>query len=393
MKKFPLIVALLGTLASQAQTIQTMLRLPDTGQTQHFTNTPGEDSDFSINPPFLIDNTNGTVTDTVTGLMWQQTDGGEMTIENAESYCENLVLGNFADWRLPSAQEAFSILNHGFQNPPLDPGIFTNTGAEYWWTSEKQAGNPSKIWVTNAGGGIGNHPKTETLSAGGSKKFHVRAVRNMVAPTSIPSQFTLLDSMVQDNLTGLEWQRYGSTDSMTWENALLFAQSFSLQGKTDWRLPNIKELQSINDETRSQPSISPDFFGNIGSRQYWASTSLPNQPTQAWFMDSRFGVISHELKTAQNSLLLVRGGNNESVETKDLLSDQPALEASPNPFSAHFFVKNAPANAVFILTNVHGKVIYTGKNPDQTDFSLLAPGVYCLSIQGISSSTLKLVKL
>jgi hypothetical protein len=70
------------TSLSFGQGIQkTMLKLPDTGQTGDFTSTFGEDSDYNINVPFFIKNNNGTVTDTMTGLMWQQADGGEMTIE------------------------------------------------------------------------------------------------------------------------------------------------------------------------------------------------------------------------------------------------------------------------------------------------------------------------
>ena len=61
--------------------VKTMLRLPDTGQTSNFTASQGEDADYNIFTPYFLINGNGSVTDTVTGLMWQQTDGGEMTIE------------------------------------------------------------------------------------------------------------------------------------------------------------------------------------------------------------------------------------------------------------------------------------------------------------------------
>jgi hypothetical protein len=190
-----------------AQT-KTMKRLPDTGQTQSFTNTFGEDSDYLLNSPFFIVNGDGTVTDTVTGLMWQQADGGEMTIESAETYCSGLTLAGYDDWQLPTAQEAFSILNHGTGNPALDAGIFTNTGAEYWWTSERQVGNISKVWVTNAGGGIGNHLKTETVSAGGIKKIHARAVRYTQPPIPVPQQFTISGATVTDEITRRCFTRY-----------------------------------------------------------------------------------------------------------------------------------------------------------------------------------------
>lgn len=290
---------------ARAQT-KTMKRLPDTGQTQSFTNTFGEDSDYSIHPPYFILNSDGTVTDTVTGLMWQQTDGGEMTFEAAGNYCADLTLAGYDDWRLPTAQEAFSILNHGTGNPALDAMVFNNTGAEYWWSSEVQVGNALKVWVTNAGGGIGNHLKTETVSAGGTKKIHVRAVRNTMPPVPVPQQFTLTGGTVTDEITRLEWQAVASPDTITWEDALMRAENYILDGKDDWRLPNIKELESLNDEQRSQPSINTNFIQGIVAGRYWSSTTLNNQTGRAWTMDTRFGVVSYDVKTNRNRVLLVR---------------------------------------------------------------------------------------
>lgn len=396
MKNTAFILALFWPLFAQTQTPKTMRRLPDTGQTQSFTNTPGEDSDWLLNPPFFALHGNGTVTDTVTGLMWQQADGGEMTFDAAQNYVANLVLGGHSDWRLPTAQEAFSILNHGKQNPPLDPAVFPNSGAEYWWSGETQVGAPTRVWVTNAGGGIGNHPKTETVSAGGTKKFHVRAVRDVTPPSRVAAQFYTTTNTAFDSLTGLEWQRFvvpTIQDSMTWENALVFAENFVLAGKSDWRLPNIKELQSINDETRSQPSVNTEVFPGLGSKKFWASTSLPNQSTQAWFMDTRFGVISHELKTAKNSLLLVRGGGGNTVPTGQPSMGAAAINAYPNPFSNRIFAKNASPNAVFELTNAVGQVVFYGKNVEQEDFSGLPTGAYFLRVWDLTPTMFNLLKM
>lgn len=387
-------------LSGYAQIVpKTMIRLPDTGQTQSFTNTPGEDSDFEQNPPFFVVNGDGTATDMVTGLMWQQIDGGEMTIEAAEAYCQNLVLGGYSDWRMPTAQEAFSILNHGMQNPPLDLSVFSNSGAEYWWTSERQVGNPDKVWVTNAGGGIGNHPKAETISAGGTKKFHVRAVRDMVPPPMIFTQFTEADSIILDHLTGLEWQRFVIPDSMTWEDALVFAEQLELQGKSDWRLPNIKELESLNDETRSQPSVNFNYFEGFSTNKYWASTSLPNQTTQAWFMDTRFGVVSHEVKTTQSHVLCVRGHSGETTGVSSVYSAD--VRVYPNPFSSKIIVErrsqegfeNLPAFSIFQLFDGCGRLIFSGNDISEKDFSAWPPGVYFLKIPEAKGALARLMKI
>jgi len=102
--KILLLASIVLSLDASAQVfMQTMLRLPDTGQTASYTSTFGEDNDYMIHAPSFLLNGNGTVTDTVTSLMWQQSDGGEMTVENARAYCDSLSLGGFTNWRLPNA--------------------------------------------------------------------------------------------------------------------------------------------------------------------------------------------------------------------------------------------------------------------------------------------------
>ena len=87
------LVLLIGLIfcQSQAQKLRPF-NLPETGQTTSYTSTQGEDADYIINPLSYTDNGDGTITDNNTGLMWQKVDGGEMTFENASTYCENLTL-------------------------------------------------------------------------------------------------------------------------------------------------------------------------------------------------------------------------------------------------------------------------------------------------------------
>ena len=288
-------------------------KLPDTGQLDRYTSTPGEDADFIINPISLTDNGNGTITDNNTGLMWQKTDGGEMTFENAGAFCNNLRLGGHADWRLPTSIELFSINNYDCLNPALDTTYFARTQAQYWWTSEKRADDSTYVWVVNAGGGIGAHPKTETVSAGGSKLFCVRAIRNLYSTTFSVSHFTDQgNGTIKDNYTGLTWQKIQSPDTMSWEEALAYAQSLSLAGKTDWRLPNVKELQSLNDVKLINPSFDKNYFTNVLTGTYWSSTTMYFTPSVAWDINVQYGIVSYDDKTLKENVLLVRGGLDNS---------------------------------------------------------------------------------
>ncbi len=393
--KYGVLVALyIATLLPLAhgQVPRTMLRLPDTGQTKSFTDTYGEDSDFLIHAPFFVVHDDGTVTDTVTGLMWQRSDGGEMSIEAAEDYCESLQLGGYDDWRLPTAQEAFSIFHHGRQNPPMDTLVFQKTAAEYWWTSERQAGNAAKVWVTNAGGGIGNHAKTETLSAGGTKKFHVRAVREVQPLPSLPARYSTTDSSVIDHLTGLEWKRAVSASPMTWEDALFLASNTDPAGGEPWRLPNVKEIESINDEELTQPSLDPIVFPGMGTKRLWTSTSLANQSVRAWFMDTQYGVVSHDLKTTSYYVLLVRGGSGGSTSTKKPVA-AVVPRVYPNPFTTVIRLEGAERWTGFQLRDQVGGTVLSGGNISGMDLSVLPAGIYHLILFGKETSSVRLVKL
>jgi hypothetical protein len=373
--------------------VKTMLRLPDTGQTSNFTASQGEDADYNIFTPYFLINGNGSVTDTVTGLMWQQTDGGEMTIENALNYCDTLTLGGYSDWRLPNAHEAFCILNHNYSNPALNLTVFAPTNAEYWWTSNRQANDNTKIWVTNAGGGIGNHQKLETISAGGTKRFHVRAVRDIYAPTAaIPHFIDHGNNTITDQLTGLVWQKVPLNDTLTWEQSLQYAENLSLAGKSDWRLPNIKELQSLNDENLVNPSINTLFFSAIGLKKYWSSTSLPNQTVQAWYLDTRFGITTHDVKSKSINLLCVRGPETGNIVGATAPKQPTIGRVFPNPFSSHIYLEQNTEEAYFELLNTSGTLFFAGNDLQNQDFTNIPAGIYWLKIFNAQPRTILLIK-
>jgi hypothetical protein len=281
--------------------------LPDTGQTTGYTSIPGEDADYTINPPSYTDNGNGTITDNITGLIWQKTDGGEMIFEDAAAYIKTVNLGGFDDWRLPTSFELFSINSYDRLNPALNTSYFTLTTAEYWWTSETRADDASMVWVVNAGGGVGAHPKTETISAGGVKHFHIRAVRYPNPKAGMIDRYKDNgDGTISDSFTGLMWQKTQSTNTMSWEDALNYAVSLILAGKSGWRLPNIKELQSLNDTKLIKPSFNKSYFAGISAGNYWSSTTLVQAPVKAWDINVDYGIVSYSDKTLKENVLCVR---------------------------------------------------------------------------------------
>ncbi len=104
-------------------------KIPETGQLGCFDNSEeiacpevgtaffGQDYQYRI----YRDNGDGTVTDTVTGLMWEQTpENMGFSYEEAAAYCESLDLGEYDDWRVPRTKELFSISDFLLGWPYLD---------------------------------------------------------------------------------------------------------------------------------------------------------------------------------------------------------------------------------------------------------------------------------
>ena len=399
MKKILILSAIIinSTLFFGQSVSKTIQLLPDTGQTQSYTSTFGEDQDYLINTPSFTNNNNGTITDNVTGLMWQQVDGGEMTIENAITYCDNLVLASFSDWRLPTPIESFSIINHQNSNPAINTTYFSLTTAEYWWTSVFELNSTTKVWCTNSGGGIGNHPKTETISAGGTKKFHARAVRTVTIPPTITNHFTDNGDTITDNLTQLVWQKIPNTTLLTWEQALSYAEGLAIGNLTDWRLPNIKELQSINNELATSPSVFAPYFSNVGVHNYWSSTTLPNQPLSAWYWKTQFGITTYDLKTNSNYVLCVKGNPTLSVKQETL---DASIKIHPNPTSdfVSILFPSYTYSAKIEIADASGKIVINkeiviNSREYKLDTEGISEGIYYLSIiNGNNKNTFKIIK-
>ncbi len=107
------------------------------------------------------------------------------------------------------------------------------------------------------------------------------------------------DGTVTDNCTRLMWQKVtadtsgnGSLsipeDLVTWCGALAYCIQLSLAGHDDWRLPNVRELQSIVDYGRFTPATDP-IFGGLPTAAHWSSTSWPASPNLAWKIENGIG--------------------------------------------------------------------------------------------------------
>jgi PKD repeat protein len=285
----------------------------------------GQDAQFSGHAPSYTNNNDGTITDNVTGLMWQRSPDldnngtisatDKLTYTAALTYCNNLTLAGYIDWRLPNIKTLYSLIEFngtdpsGFNGtdtsgltPFIDKNYFafaygdTSAGeriidAQYAsstpYVSTTGSNNvPTLFGVNFADGRIKGYGLI--APGGGNKTFFIKCVRGNTS-YGVNALVDNGDQTITDNATGLMWMKSDSGTALTWQDALTYAQTQNAAnylGHNDWRLPDAKEMQSILDYTRSpsttnSAAIDPIFnatsFINEGGQTdwpwYWTSTT------------------------------------------------------------------------------------------------------------------------
>ncbi len=277
----------------------------------------GQNANYPGNTPKYENNGDGTITDLITGLMWQKSPdrNGDGLIDTNDklSYAEAVEnastfnLGGYTDWRLPSIKEIYSLIM--FSGTDIDPAAsspentspFINTAyfdfgygdldagdriidaqvaSNTIYVSTTMNGNKTMFGVNFADGRIKGYPAEAFL-----KTYYVYYVRGN-SDYGI-NQFTdNNDGTVTDEATGLMWMQSDTKSAVSWEQALSNAERSEFAGHTDWRLPDAKELQGIVDYTRSpattnSAAINPIFectkitneAGEEDYPYYWTSTT------------------------------------------------------------------------------------------------------------------------
>ena len=108
--------------------------------------------------------------------------------------------------------------------------------------------------------------------------------------------------------TGLEWQdnQEAKTVKKSWQKAKAYCQELELSSKSDWRLPTIKELQTIVDVKRYKSAIKRSF-SNVSSSYYWSSSVDVSNSSLAWNVNFNLGDTTNYSKSFIYYVRCVRG--------------------------------------------------------------------------------------
>lgn len=126
---------------------------------------------------------------------------------------------------------------------------------------------------------------------------------------------------VTDNLTLLIWTKNANffnggvakwTDALALANGLHSGMADLTDGSVegDWRLPNVRELQSLVDYGSAVPSLPADRpFTKVQMSYYWSSSTFASNPAYTWSVSFYEGQVLYFLKSDSNCYLwCVRGG-------------------------------------------------------------------------------------
>jgi len=250
----------------------------------------------------------GLAVDTHTGLTWQRNDDDvPRSWVDAVGYCEDLVLEEYEDWRLPSIKELQTIYylkyNESYACPDnkcVNQLAFPNTLKGSYWSSTAAHANNSNAWYLSFHDVVTGAMSKDSIA-------YTRCVRGNVLPNG---PFVVEGAVVNDQATGLMWEKSISESDMDWASALAYCSIQTTGGYTDWRLPDIRELDSIIDFSTDTPALDKAFTMNNPSLWLWSgSPSKINEygTARAFGISYEFG-YTDTLGGADIRALCVRGG-------------------------------------------------------------------------------------
>ena len=149
--------------------------------------------------------------------------------------------------------------------------------------------------------------------------------------TSVNGFISNGDGTVTNTNTGLIWQAcmvgmtwdntnrtcLGDPTAMSWDAAMKLSSNFA--GKTDWRVPNIVELNSIVDVRKFYPAINNALFPNAqrsGSNLFCSSTTFAGNEDRIWFMGPGSGGIWQDLKDSHDCAVYLVRGNTAPISLR-----------------------------------------------------------------------------
>lgn len=223
-----------------------------------------------------------TVIDEATCLMWQRAvNPGSHDFQSAVSVCENLGVGGFTDWRLPTRAELVSLTSYDLSPLAINQAAFDVPSDEFYWSATVGADDNSLAWAVRTGSGNLN-----LLDQTNSRA--VRCVRGTGAPSN--SRFSIEGTAsVRDVHTGLVWEMSPATTAFaSLADATQHCAALDMDGRSSWRVPTVRELILVLDPSVADPAL-PSPFASVNNGFNWTTTPVVFASGRNWLVHDEDG--------------------------------------------------------------------------------------------------------
>lgn len=267
----------------------------------------GQDAQYEDNARVFTIETIGThdiVKDSLTGLVWQRGYTVDKNWQDSFDHCDELEYAGESDWRLPTYYEYAGIADFSRSYPAIDIAVFPDTYSLLFWTASPIIDSSLDSWALLLDEGTMKIYEKKRL-------FETRCVRNEGPGHDSNSETRFFgrgssgNEVVLDRATGFEWQMAHET-GLNWKAALKHCEGSGYGGFYDWRLPNIAELRSL--VNIKKPGDVASDFPKIEGLNYWSSTTLVPDKSQAQFVDFSAGESGTGTKNRTYTVRCVRLG-------------------------------------------------------------------------------------
>lgn len=240
---------------------------------------------------------NRTVVDQLTGHIWtQNANPAEFPLnwQEAHAFVANLnrdEFSGFSGWQLPDRRTLFSLTSHQYINPALPRRHpFENVFPGYCWTGDSCSRLPDQAWYIHLGGAR----VFRGMKHGNYLTWPV--VPNLQAAAFYERRFSSDPPLVFDHENKVSWlfDHAGFTQAVSWSGALESIRRLNREnqrGTSCWRLPNIRELESLVNIASHSPAVLKHASGLNIQTGYWSSTTSVYEPRYAWVLHTRDGEI------------------------------------------------------------------------------------------------------
>lgn len=303
------------------------------------------------------------VRDNHTGLVWEvkTTDGG--TQHNMDTYrwggkgakgfnddskegtyygdwdalvdfANNNSLCGKTNWSIPSNEELNQLVHKGKSNTYIDTTYFPNTVNWHYWSATPSASDNTEAWLVDFGSSYkANDAKLVRTTSGRVRLVSGSKVNtnSYTSSTHTDSRYIISqDGSVTDLDTGLMWTRCavgqnwdleslsceGEMTAIYWHDSLNSGVDYTYAGHSNWRLPNVNELKTIFDHSKTRPSVNTTAFPAIpydssNNLSFWTSTpDLTSTAIKSLSINSDGDIKSDFRSSTKNYVLLVRNLHN-----------------------------------------------------------------------------------